>query len=65
MFTYILIAAAAVLVVAAVWHQVRTWNKPGRQITQNAPMDDSMNARAKFQHDVNRNSGTRDGGFGY
>ena len=65
MFTYILIAAAVVLVVAVVWHQVRTRNTPGRIIGQNAPMDSSMNNRAKFQHDVNRNSGTHDGGFGY
>ena len=64
MFTYILVAAAAVLVVAVVWHQVRTWNKPGRQISQNAPMDDSMNSRAKFQHDVNTNSQTYGGGAG-
>jgi hypothetical protein len=64
MFTYILIAAAVVVVVAAAWYQVRTWNKPGRHITQNAPMDDSMNARAKWQHDVTHNSPWNSGGAG-
>lgn len=62
MFTYILVAAAAVLVVAAVWYQVRTWNKPGRHIPQNAPMDDKMIAEARRQHDIHNNSQTIGGG---
>ena len=64
MFTYILIAAAAVLVVAAVWHQIRTRNTPGRQITQNAPMDSPMNVQAKWQHDATHNSPWNSGGAG-
>lgn len=53
MFTYILIAAAVLLVVAAVWVQFRGRNRPGRHISQNAPMDDSMNAQARWQVDAN------------
>ena len=64
MFTYILIAAAAALLVAVVWHQIHTRNTPGRHITQNAPMDDSMNARAKWQHDVTHSSPWNSGGAG-
>lgn len=60
MFTYILIAAAAVLVVAAVWYQIRTRNTRGRYITQNAPMGDPGVADAKNQHDVT----TRSQGYG-
>ncbi|GAA4368954.1 hypothetical protein [Nocardioides caricicola] len=56
MFTYFLIAAAVVLVGATIWVQVRGRKRPGRHITQNAPMDDSMNARAKWQHDLTQNS---------
>ena len=64
MFTYFLIAAAAVLVVAAVWHQVRTWNRPGRQITQNAPMDDTRVTEAMSQHDRMFNGQISGGGGG-
>ena len=64
MFTYFLIAAAVVLVAAVVVHQVRTWNTPGRHITQNAPIDDPLNSRAKFQHDINSNSQSYGGGAG-
>ena len=62
MFTYILIAGAAALVVAAVWYQVRTRNTPGRHISQNAPMDDALNAEARRQHDIHTNSQTIGGG---
>ena len=60
MFTYILIAAAAVLVVAVVWHQIRTRNTPGRYISQDAPMRDPGVVDAKTQHDVT----TRSQGYG-
>ena len=62
MFTYFLIAAAVVFVVAVVVHQVRTWNTPGRYITQNAPIDDPLNAEARRQHDVHTNTQTIGGG---
>jgi hypothetical protein len=64
MFTYFLVASAVVLVVAGVWQQVRTWDRPGRHITQNAPMDDAMNSRARFQHDLNSSSQSYGGGAG-
>lgn len=64
MFTYLLIAAAVLLVGAAVWYQIRTRNKPGRNITQNAPVDDPMNAQAKWQHDFTHNSPWNSGGAG-
>ncbi|MCB0896192.1 MAG: hypothetical protein H6529_03200 [Nocardioides sp.] len=64
MFTYLLVGAGAVLLGAAVWHQVRTWNKPGRHIRQDAPMDDPMNAQAKWQHDSTHNSPWNSGGVG-
>ena len=56
MLTYILIAVAAVVVVAVVVHEIRSWRRPGRHITLNAPMDDSKNARAKFQHEATQAS---------
>ncbi|HEU5037992.1 MAG TPA: hypothetical protein VFT70_13380 [Nocardioides sp.] len=62
MFTYFLIGAAAVLVLAAVWYQVRTWNRPGRHIPQNAPMDDAGIAEARRQHDIHRGTQTSGGG---
>ncbi|GAA1151284.1 hypothetical protein [Nocardioides aquiterrae] len=60
MFTYLLIAVAVVLVVAVVWHQIRTRNTPGRTISQDAPLRDSGVAAAKNQHDVT----TRSQGYG-
>ena len=62
MFTYFLIAAAVLFVGAAIWVQVRGRNRPGKYVTQNAPMDDSMNARAKWQHDATQNSHRSGGG---
>jgi hypothetical protein len=52
MFTYVVIAAAVLLIGAAVWVQARGRNKPGRHIAQTAPTNDAMNAKAKSQHDV-------------
>ncbi|WP_243058506.1 hypothetical protein [Nocardioides sp. SR21] len=62
MFTYFLIAAAVVLVGAAIWVQVRGRNRPGRHITQNAPMDDTKNSWAKWQHDATQNGQISGGG---
>jgi len=39
MVTYIVIALAAVLLVAFVVFEIRSWRKPGRRISLNAPMD--------------------------
>ena len=55
MFTYILIAVAVVVVVAVVVHEARSWRRPGRHISLNAPTDDPMNAEAKRQHDAHSN----------
>lgn len=63
MFTYVVIVAAVLLIGAAVWVQARGRTKPGRHISQNAPMDDSMNAHARWQHDVNSNPWTSGGGL--
>ena len=64
MFTYVVIAAAVLLVGAAVWVQVRGRNKPGRHIAQSAPTDDPRNAEARLQHDRMRNSQISGGGPG-
>jgi hypothetical protein len=64
MVTYFLVAGAVVFVGVAVWYQVRTWNTPGRQISQNAPMDDPMVSEARRQHDVHRASQLSGGGPG-
>lgn len=64
MFTYILIAIAAVFVVAVVVHEARSWRRPGRYITQNAPMDDANNSWAKWQHDSRTSSQISGGGPG-
>ena len=62
MFTYVLIAAAVLLVGLATWHQVRTWSTPGRHIPLNAPMDDARVAEAHRQHEVHANGQTIGGG---
>jgi hypothetical protein len=64
MFTYVVIAAAVLLIAAAIWVQAWGRDKPGRHISQNAPTDDPMNARAKWQHDSNHNSPWNSGGVG-
>ena len=53
MFTYVVVGALALLVIAAAWVQFRGRNRPDRHISQNAPMDDSMNAQARWQVDAN------------
>jgi hypothetical protein len=43
MFTYVLIALGALVAIAVVVHEVRSWRKPGHHRTgQNAPMDDGQ-----------------------
>lgn len=41
MFTTVLIALAALVLVAVVVHEIRSWRRPGHHIAQNAPMDDT------------------------
>lgn len=53
MFTYLLIAIAVVLVVAVVVHEVRSWRRPGKQISQNAPMDSEANNHARLIQGTN------------
>lgn len=62
MFTYVVVAFLVLLVVAAVWVQVRGRNRPGHHVSQNAPMDDTKNSWAKWQHDATQNSHTSGGG---
>jgi hypothetical protein len=64
MFTYFLIGAAVVLLVAVVVHQIRTRNTPGHHISQNAPMGSTSNNMAKFQSKPNGSSDKNAGGFG-
>lgn len=53
MFTYILIAIAVVVVVAVVVHEARSWRRPGKQISQNAPMDSDANNTARLVQGTN------------
>ena len=53
MFTYILIAVAAIVVVAVVVHEARTWRRPGKRIGQNAPMDSDANNQARLIQGTN------------
>jgi hypothetical protein len=56
MFTYILIAVAAGLVVAVVVHEARTWRRPGKRIGQNAPMDSDADNHARLIQGTNVHS---------
>jgi FtsZ-interacting cell division protein ZipA len=56
MFTYILIAVAAIVVVAVVVHEIRSWRRPGKQIAQNAPMDSNANNHARLIQGTNIHS---------
>lgn len=60
-FTIILIVLGAALLVTVVIHEIRRWNRPGKHITLNAPMDSSANNRAHLTADTNIHS---DNGFG-
>jgi hypothetical protein len=53
MATYFWIAAGALLVVALVVHEVRSWRKPGRSIGLNAPMDSDAVNQARLAQGTN------------
>ena len=53
MFTIVLIVLAAVFVIAVLVHEVRTWRKPGRQISQQASMDSDQTNTAHLTHHTN------------
>jgi len=52
MFTWVLAGLAALLVATVVVHEIRSWRRPGRQIGQNAPMDDDRVNNARFTSGV-------------
>jgi hypothetical protein len=61
-FTIILIVVGAALVVAIAVHEIRGWNRPGRHISQNAPMDSNANNSARLTSGTTHHSGNDVGG---
>ena len=58
-FTWSLIVLAGIALLVIVFHEVRTWRKPGKLIGQNAAMDSDGVNSARLQHNI---STTRPGG---
>jgi hypothetical protein len=61
MLTIILIALGSLFVLGVVVHEIRSWRKPGHHISQNAPMNDAREGRARITQETTNVSHGRGG----